>query len=80
MFCPWLIPGQGSDILALFVYPDSRAQFVEMLRRAGLLSELKASLGVSASKQALEFWSYSSGIDGLDDNVAADSRSGKSEG
>ena len=49
---------QGSDILDLFVYPESRAKFLSLLGRAGLLPELRSGLGASDSVQILDFWSY----------------------
>ncbi|KAI1797888.1 hypothetical protein LXA43DRAFT_982497 [Ganoderma leucocontextum] len=51
----------GSDILGLFVYPESRAKFLFLLGRVGLLPEIRAGLGVSDSYsvQVLDFWSYS---------------------
>ncbi|OBZ78999.1 hypothetical protein A0H81_01126 [Grifola frondosa] len=49
---------QGSDILQLFIYPDSRAKFLDILARSGLLPELQAGLGVSKSMHVLDFWSY----------------------
>ncbi len=49
---------QGSDILSLFVYPDSRAKFLFLLGRVGLLPEIRAGLGASDSVQILDFWSY----------------------
>ena len=49
---------QGSEILQTFVFPDSRAQFLEILDAAGLLGELKSGMGVADSVEVLDFWSY----------------------
>ncbi|TFY69244.1 hypothetical protein EVJ58_g513, partial [Rhodofomes roseus] len=53
-----VIRDHGSEILRTFVFPDSRAQFVEILDAADLLGELKAGMGVSDQAQVLDFWSY----------------------
>ncbi|OJT15833.1 Meiotically up-regulated gene 65 protein [Trametes pubescens] len=53
----------GSDILEAFVYPDSRAQFLQYLRRVGLLAEFRAGLGTSESARAVDFWSYTQDLD-----------------
>lgn len=54
---------QGSEILGLFVYPDSRAKFLQYLRRAGLLAELRSGLGASESARILDFWSYTQDLE-----------------
>ncbi|KAI0756982.1 hypothetical protein C8Q80DRAFT_1131442 [Daedaleopsis nitida] len=53
-----VIRAHGSDILSLFVYPDSRAKFLLLLGRVGLLPDIRAGWGVSDSVQILDFWSY----------------------
>ncbi|OCH96158.1 hypothetical protein OBBRIDRAFT_787611 [Obba rivulosa] len=56
-----ILRDHGSDILATFVYPDSRAQFLEMLEHAGLLHDLRTNLEVPESTplvEVLDFWSY----------------------
>jgi len=68
-----VIREHGPDILGLFVYPDSRARYLEFLERAGLLPELKLGLGQSDNLQVLDFWSYGSRLDGLN---STDSSSG----
>ncbi|KAH8100722.1 hypothetical protein BXZ70DRAFT_1008210 [Cristinia sonorae] len=55
----------GSDILQSFVYPDSRAQFVELLAQVGLLPELQTNPGSPGPLAMLEFWSYASSMDKL---------------
>ncbi|KAJ7103528.1 hypothetical protein B0H15DRAFT_812608, partial [Mycena belliarum] len=50
---------QHSDaILQTFIYPESRARFLQMLERAGVAGELKAELGMGFSSSEVEFWSY----------------------
>lgn len=56
----------GSDILHSFVYPDSRAQFLEILDAAGMLGDLKSSMGISDSTEVLDFWSYAHHLEPLD--------------
>ncbi|RPD62932.1 hypothetical protein L226DRAFT_607651 [Lentinus tigrinus ALCF2SS1-7] len=46
------------DMLTLFVYPDSRAKFLSLLGRAGLLPDLRAGICAPDSVQILDFWSY----------------------
>ncbi|KAJ2966410.1 hypothetical protein NUW54_g13816 [Trametes sanguinea] len=58
-----VIREHGSDILGLFVYPDSRATLLQYLGRAGLLQEFRRGLGVSESVRALDFWSYTQDLD-----------------
>ncbi|KAI0361611.1 hypothetical protein OH77DRAFT_1469432 [Trametes cingulata] len=53
-----VVRAHGLDIMDLFVYPDSRAKFLQLLGRAGLLPELQVGLGGSESVRALDFWSY----------------------
>ncbi|KAI0669890.1 hypothetical protein C8Q78DRAFT_1038256 [Trametes maxima] len=53
----------GSDILALFVYPDSRATLLQYLKRVGLLEELRTGLGASESVRVLDFWSYTQDLE-----------------
>ena len=56
--CPFLIPGvsQVDEILQTFVYPDSRAQFIDLLRK------IQDDLGEDSEKflslHQTEFWSY----------------------
>ncbi|PCH33640.1 hypothetical protein WOLCODRAFT_160226 [Wolfiporia cocos MD-104 SS10] len=56
-----VIQYHGSEIFRSFVYPDSRAQFLEILDAAGLLNELRSSIGYSDSVDVLDFWSYAHG-------------------
>lgn len=53
--------------MQMFVYPESRAQFVELLSRSGLLEDLRACTDGSGGLQALDFWSYSSSLDRITD-------------
>jgi hypothetical protein len=54
---------QGSEILGLFVYPDSRTHFVELISQAGLLPDLTDGLGPSGiSTSILDFWSSSQSV------------------
>lgn len=56
---------QGSEILQSFVYPESRAQFVELLAQAGLLVDLQTTPGSPGPLAMLDFWSYASSLDKL---------------
>lgn len=62
--------------MSYFVYPDSRAQFVDLLGRAGLLPDLHAGFGMSDldSLQILDFWSYTRYEPGSSSGEAADPR------
>ncbi|KAH9950339.1 hypothetical protein B0H21DRAFT_722994 [Amylocystis lapponica] len=53
-FMTRLVRAHGSDILKSFIYPDSRAH----------PSEVEVGMGVA--DDVLDFWSYSSRLDGLD--------------
>ncbi|KAF9044528.1 hypothetical protein BDZ89DRAFT_1059005 [Hymenopellis radicata] len=48
----------GADILHSFVYPDSRAQLLKMLKGADLLSALMSNETVQQSPSMVDFWSY----------------------
>jgi hypothetical protein len=52
---------QGDSLLHSFIYPDSRAHFLEILGRAKLLLELNVSLGIGWSASEVDFWSYERG-------------------
>jgi hypothetical protein len=53
----------GDSILRSFIYPDSRAQFLELLGYSGLLPEMNVALGIGWSATDIDFWSYASGLD-----------------
>lgn len=59
MFCI-----QAAELLQMFIYPDSRTRFLEMLATAGLLSDLNSGMGLTVNS-ALEFWSSSQSIQNL---------------
>ncbi|KAJ7900352.1 hypothetical protein B0H14DRAFT_2673333 [Mycena olivaceomarginata] len=48
----------GDAILHSYIYPESRARFIQMLERVGVLAELNAELGAVSSSSEVEFWSY----------------------
>ncbi|KAJ7487603.1 hypothetical protein B0H11DRAFT_2014063 [Mycena galericulata] len=48
----------GDDILRSFVYPESRARFIQILRRVGVLPELNSNFGAGVPSTEVEFWSY----------------------
>ncbi|KAJ7181664.1 hypothetical protein C8R43DRAFT_1055353 [Mycena crocata] len=50
--------GHGDAILHSFIYPESRARFIQMLERVGVLAELNSDLGVGVSSSEVQFWSY----------------------
>jgi hypothetical protein len=56
-----VVRAHGKDIMDAMVYPDSRAQFVDMIARAGLLPEMTSGLGISDANSIgdiVDFWSY----------------------
>ncbi|GJE86119.1 hypothetical protein PsYK624_021990 [Phanerochaete sordida] len=55
----------GQDILQLFVYPDSRAQFIELITRAGLLADISGGLGGVSTMSMLDFWSSCQSLQNL---------------
>lgn len=54
-----LFQNHGHAVLRSFVYPDSRAQFLNLVKRAGLARELRQSLADGFSSTEVDFWSYS---------------------
>ncbi|OAX42962.1 hypothetical protein K503DRAFT_853609 [Rhizopogon vinicolor AM-OR11-026] len=54
-----LLQNHGDAILRSFVFPDSRAQLISLIKRAGLARELARSLGGGFSSAEVDFWSYS---------------------
>ncbi|KAJ7092731.1 hypothetical protein C8R44DRAFT_816387 [Mycena epipterygia] len=48
----------GDTILHSFIYPESRARFIQMLERVGVLAELNSDLAAGLSSSEVEFWSY----------------------
>jgi hypothetical protein len=48
--------------LRTFIYPESRARFLELLGHADLLPELNVGLGIGWSASEVDFWSYASEI------------------
>ncbi|EKM61044.1 uncharacterized protein PHACADRAFT_247370 [Phanerochaete carnosa HHB-10118-sp] len=55
----------GQDILHLFVYPDSRAQFIELVTRANLLADISGGLEGLSTLSLLDFWSSSQSLQNL---------------
>ncbi|KAJ7254107.1 hypothetical protein B0H12DRAFT_1116030 [Mycena haematopus] len=49
----------GNTILHSFIYPESRARFIQMLHQVGVAAELNSTLVSSSSE--VEFWSYVKG-------------------
>ncbi|KZT02714.1 uncharacterized protein LAESUDRAFT_744906 [Laetiporus sulphureus 93-53] len=62
-----VIREHAGDILRAFVYPDSRARFLELVERAGMRGELEAALGVEDGVRAVDFWSYQHQIETRED-------------
>lgn len=60
---------QANDILRSFVFPDSRAQFLRLLKRAGLLDGSDAGLQEVFSVAEADFWSYATeeSLGGIED-------------
>ncbi|KAG2154845.1 hypothetical protein DEU56DRAFT_770745 [Suillus clintonianus] len=61
-----LLRNHGDAVLRSFVFPDSRAQLIDLIKRAGLACELGRSLGDDFSSTEVDFWSYLKGL-GKDD-------------
>lgn len=57
-----LLQNHGDAVLRSFVFPDSRAQFIDLVKRAGVAHELGRSLGDGFSSTEVDFWSYSKGL------------------
>ncbi|KDQ63553.1 hypothetical protein JAAARDRAFT_65576 [Jaapia argillacea MUCL 33604] len=84
----------GSEILQLFTFPDSRAHFLSLLGRVGLLKDLEAGLGVggglepgkekrlraSGSAATLDFWSYRDEVGGPSEGGALSGEEGVERG
>jgi len=60
-----ILRNHGEAILHSFVFPDSRAQFLELVRRAGLAEDLETCLGHSLSVVDVDFCSYADSLKGL---------------
>ena len=45
-------------MLHLFIFPQSRVQFLVLLSQAGVLSELESGLGIQSESTEIDFWSY----------------------
>jgi len=60
---------QGGSILRSFIFPESRAQFITLLERAGLLQELNSQLGLPWSTSEVDFWSYINGVKVVDEEA-----------
>ncbi|KAG2350357.1 hypothetical protein BDR05DRAFT_993767 [Suillus weaverae] len=56
-----LLQNHGDAVLRSLVFPDSRARFIDLVKRAGLARELGRSLGDGFSSE-VDFWSYSKGL------------------
>jgi hypothetical protein len=54
---------QGDVLLHSFIFPDSRAQFLELLGQCGLLSEMNVGIGIGWTTTDIDFWSYASGLE-----------------
>lgn len=63
IYSPLLWYLQGSEILELFIFPDSRTRFIELVASAGLLSDLKS--GLAPSHSMFDFYSSSQSIQNL---------------
>ncbi|PFH54480.1 hypothetical protein AMATHDRAFT_134475 [Amanita thiersii Skay4041] len=46
------------ELLHLFIYPDSRVRYIELLARVNLLRELDAEFGTRWTWNEVDFWSY----------------------
>lgn len=54
-----ILQNHGDAVLRSFVFPDSRAQIIDLVKRAGLARELGRSVGEGFSSTEVDFWSYS---------------------
>lgn len=54
---------QGKHILSIFIFPESRVQFLKLVAQAGLLAELNVELGIGFDGTEIDFWSYVSGLE-----------------
>ncbi|KAH0838301.1 hypothetical protein J3R83DRAFT_6578 [Lanmaoa asiatica] len=60
-----ILRNHGEAIIHSFVFPDSRAQFVDLVRQAGLAEDLESCLGRPCSAADVDFWSYADNLDKL---------------
>ncbi|RDX55853.1 hypothetical protein OH76DRAFT_1396203 [Lentinus brumalis] len=67
-----VIRTHAHDILTLFIYPDSRANFLSLLARAGLLADARAGIGASDSARILDFWSYTQNLEEEDEAIGSE--------
>jgi len=49
-------------MLRLFIFPESRVQFLTLLAQASLLPEINVGLGMGVSSSDINFWSYASDL------------------
>ncbi|PPQ80830.1 hypothetical protein CVT25_001955 [Psilocybe cyanescens] len=63
-----LLRVHGQQLLHLFIFPESRVQFLKLLAQAELLPELNVGLGIGFGSTEVDFWSYASG---LGDSIAS---------
>lgn len=55
-----MLQSHANSIIRMFVFPDSRAQFLELLRLAGLLDDLRKMENIYP--EVVDFWSYAGGF------------------
>jgi len=75
----FIVHCKGDDLLHSFVFPDSRAQLITLLSRAGLLPELNIELGTGWAASDVDFWSYAMEF-GQNDRVGHNAKQGKEDG
>lgn len=52
------------DILHLFVFPDSRAKWLSLAARTGVLPAMNDEHGLDWARKEVDFWSYSEELSG----------------
>ena len=59
---PFLTRFKYQQILLLFMFPESRAEFIKLLGKADLLKELDNALGTLLGASEVDFFSYANGL------------------
>ncbi|KAF4623334.1 hypothetical protein D9613_001811 [Agrocybe pediades] len=73
-----VLRAHGQEMLHLFIFPESRVQFLTLLAQASLLQEVNMGLGLGVGASDINFWSYASDLGGIVQSRVSDQRSAAS--
>lgn len=65
-----MLQNHANSIMRMFIFPESRAQFLELLRRAGL-SDVLRRMDYGVYPEVVGFWSYAGGFNKLPESSVA---------